>query len=355
MFNPSRLSVARKRRKFTKKHLAEVTGLSSLTLTRLEKGLHAPEPETIEKLANALGFPIDFLHGDDLDHISTDVVSFRKLSKLKSRDEQAALACADIGTMVNDWLSDKFNLPKVDLPDYSADYEPNSAALSLRQYWGIGNKPIVDIVKLLESKGIRIFSLREDIKTVDAFSFWRGNTPFVFLNTFKTVERSRFDLAHELGHLVMHVGGRINDDQKAIEKEADTFASCFLMPEADIRSNIRKNVNLNYLISAKLRWKVSLASLCYRMHNLGIISDWTFRGFYIQISQNYRQSEPNSIGEISSTLWDMVFKFLWKKKITKSKICDELNIPLEELENITNFSRQNENNNKNIKDKLRLM
>ena len=336
MFNPGRLSIARKRRKHTKKSLAMAVGITPLTLTRLEKGLNDPEKDTLEKLSAELRFPIVFFLGDEPEGINCDGVSFRSLSKLTAKDKDASLASGELGVMFADWVASRFNLPSVDVPDLSADYTPEGAAVALREYWRLGQKPISDIVKLMESKGITVLSLKEDIKTVDAFSFWRQGKPFVYLNSFKTVERSRFDAAHELGHLVMHVSGRLSHG-RLVEREADMFASSFLMPEADVLSSISKNINLEYLIESKKRWKVSLSALCYRLNKLEVLTDWQYRGFCIEINKRFRKSEPDSVGTISSTLWEMVFKDLWGKKITKSTIASEIGIPLEELEKLVNF------------------
>lgn len=341
MFNPQRLSLARKRRKYTKKSLAEAVGITPLTLIRLEGGENQPEEDTLKKISIELNFPVQFFFGDDAEGINVDGVSFRSLSKLTTKDKDASLAAGELGVMFSDWVASRFNLPKLDIPDLSADYTPESAALALREYWQLGQRPINDIVKLLESKGVIILSLKEDIKTVDAFSFWRGNTPYIFLNSFKTIERSRFDAAHELGHLVLHVGGRL-EHGKPIEREADAFASCFLMPESDIRSEIIKNPTIAFLIEKKVRWKTSLSSICYRLHKLDILTDWQYRQFCIEINLRFKKSEPNSIGTISSTLWDMVFKELWSKKITKETISKELNIPFDEIEKLVVFRGDNE-------------
>ena len=73
--------------------------------------------------------------------------------------------------MFYDWVANRFNLPKIDIPDLSADYTPEGKPSPLREYWQLGQRPISDIIKLLESKGVIVLSLKEDIKTVDAFSF----------------------------------------------------------------------------------------------------------------------------------------------------------------------------------------
>ena len=85
------------------------------------------------------------------------------------------------------------------------------------------------MIKLLESKGVRVFSLAENTKNVDAFSCWRNDVPYIFLNTFKSADRSRLDAAHELAHLVLHRHGGPRQGREA-EIEANSFASSFLMP-----------------------------------------------------------------------------------------------------------------------------
>lgn len=320
----------------TKKSLAEQAGMSAQTLTRLENGENLPEDNTVKKLAAILRYPLDFFYMDEFERLETEEVSFRSLKSMTARNRDAALACGMLAFEFCEYVNNKFDLPKVDLPNFRANYTPKSAAETLRQYWNIGVKPISDINKLLESKGVRIFSIKEDTNSIDAFSCWKGDTPFVFLNTFKTAERSRFDAAHELGHLVMHRNGIAHGQDT--EREADEFASNFLMPESDIRSRVTRLSTLNSLIQIKKRWKVSLAALCYRLHKLDIISDWQYRKFCIEINQRFRKSEPHSIPSNGSYLWSLVFSELWKRKITKEDIAKSLHIPFAELENLLSFS-----------------
>src|ERR1700678_4270171 len=93
----------------------------------------------------------------------------------------------------------------------------SEAARILRTEWQLGEKPVSNMIHLLESKGIRVFSLAENTVKVNAYSLWRRGKPYVFLNTFKSAESSRFDAAHELAHLILHqdgsVTGRKAEDQ----------------------------------------------------------------------------------------------------------------------------------------------
>lgn len=334
MFNPGRLTIARQRRQLTKKSLAESAGITPLTLTRLENGLTAePELSTLEALASALRFPVDFFFGEDSDVFPEDAVSFRSLSSLTAKQKDAALAAGHVALLFNHWVNARFDLPQPDLIDLRGE-DPESAAIALRSHWGLGSKPIRGVIKLFESKGIRVFSLEEANANVDAFSCWRDGTPFIFLNTMKSAERSRFDAAHELGHLVLHVHGTFGN--KDNEKEADRFASAFLAPKDDLISFIPYSPKLAQLIELKGRWGISVAALARASYGLGLLSDWHYKEMCKQISiEGYRRKEPKGIERERSVLWLKVFEHLWADGVTKEQVAKELNLPLDEIQSLT--------------------
>lgn len=331
MFNPDRLIIARKRCKLTGKELAERVGVTAVTISRLEKSGN-PEKSTINAIAKALGYPREFFYGGAVDIPTKESVSFRSLTAMTARERESALSAGSLAYLIADWVSSRFNLPNVDLLDLTYEYDPESAAKTLRQYWGLGEQPISNVIKLLESKGIRIFSLSENTKNVDAFSCWRNDIPYVFLNTFKTSERSRFDALHELGHLVLHKHGETKG--REIEKEANRFASFFLMPSVDLVSKIPFVSSLNQLVTSKRRWGVSVSALAYRLHKAGAISDWQYRTYCIQINQKFGVTEPNEIAREKSVVWEKVFRELWKDSFTREKIATDLSMPIHELENL---------------------
>lgn len=340
-FSHSRLILARKRRKLTSKKLAELIKVSPVTITRLEKSKNEPDEATVVKLAEALRFPIGFFYEDDVDALSDSAASFRSLTSMTAKEKDAALSAGSFAYLLSDWVNEKFNLPSADLPALQYEGDPEMSAKILRQYWGIGEAPISNMIKLLESKGVRVFSLAENTKNVDAFSCWRDDTPYVFLNVYKSAERSRFDAAHELGHLILHKHGGPVDGAEAkttgrgVEREADAFAAAFLMPKEDVISRIPYVSSLEQLVVAKKRWGVSVAALAYRLKTLEIISEWQHRTFCIQMNRSgYRQNEPEGLPREESVLWKKVFSTLWQDKVTKEDVAKELYLPLDELENL---------------------
>ncbi|MFO1048094.1 MAG: ImmA/IrrE family metallo-endopeptidase, partial [Geminicoccaceae bacterium] len=303
MFCSGRLSLARKRRRLTAKALAERTGLAVDTISRLENGLNKPDDLTIARLAEALRFPVGFFCGPDLHEIDVGAVSFRSFSKMSARERNAAIAAGSLGLQLNAWIEDRFGLPPANLIDLSYETDPEVAAHLVRRYWGLGEKPIGMMLGLLETHGVRVFSLSESTASVNAFSFWQDSKPFVFLNNFKTAESSLFDIAHELGHLVMHKHGGPKDP-RSVEREANMFAAAFLMPANDVRARVPRPITVDVVLQAKSRWRVSAMAMAHRLNRLGMLSEWNYKSVCVELSKRgFRNSEPGGVEREVSIIW----------------------------------------------------
>jgi Zn-dependent peptidase ImmA (M78 family)/DNA-binding XRE family transcriptional regulator len=357
MFTPKRLSLARKRRRLTKKRLAQELGVTPHTVLRYESGDICPPDEVIEKMAGVLSFPLEFFHSEEVDEPQADAASFRSLTAISAGERDAALAAGSLAFALSDWIEQRFDLPDVDMIDLAGE-DPEVAARSLRQSWSLGEKPIANIVHLLEAKGVRVFSLAENTRNVDAFSMWRGSRPFVFLNMMKTAEHSRHDAAHELGHLVLHrLGGPRG---RKAEDQANQFASSFLIPEADLVATIPRIHTINQIVQFKKRWAVSVMSLIHRLNRIGILSPWQYRMFCIQATEmGYRSAEPFGIAREQSVVWQKVLTALWRERITKKEIAEALHVPVQEIENLVfglaNSEPPDQTNSKETRGNLRLI
>lgn len=336
MFSAERLKIARHRRKLSGKGLAELAGITSVTVSKVENG-HQPDEDTVIKLVDALAFPKEFFFMDNPEVLEAREVSFRSLKKMSAAERNASLAAGTLGISFYEWIDERFNLPQPDLIDLSKERErPDVAARLLRQHWGLGDRPIGNLLKLYEAKGIRVLSLSENTQNVDAYSFWHSNSPYMFLNQQKTAERSHFDSAHELGHLVLHfhVDAATAPTEDA-EKQADQFASAFLMPEADIKSNLGHVYSASQIIKAKVRWRTSAMALATRLHHIGMLTEWNYRSIIIELGKRgYRTGEPLGVDRETSIILEKVLRALWSQGLTKAAIADELNIPWEEVETL---------------------
>jgi Zn-dependent peptidase ImmA (M78 family) len=328
-FNPARLSIARKRRLLNKQKLADLLRVELRTIVRWEMSQADPTAENLDAIAIVLKFPKAFFFGPDIDCPVCEHTSFRSQTSMTAAEREASLAAGQIGFLVSDWIAERFDLPQANLPDLHL-FDPESAAKMLRCEWGMGEKPISNMIHLLESKGVRVFSLAENTAHVNAYSLWRKEVPYIFLNTFKSAECSRFDAAHELAHLVLHQDGGMKG--REAEEQANLFASAFLMPPSDVLASLPRVRDLKHLIGAKKRWRVSLAALAYRVHKMGVVSDWRNRDFCIAIAKNgFNKSEPEPIEREGSVVLEKVIKALWAEKTTPHDVAEELHIPDSEL------------------------
>lgn len=353
MFNPQRFALARRRRGMKKRELATHIGVTERSVSGYESGTQEPEPGTLAKIAKTLRFPEAFFFGDDPEVPTPDVASFRSLSKMTAGLRDSALGAGAIALLLNDWIEQRFDLPEPDLPDLGSEraaltnfealdklelsssaQAPEAAAEMLRAHWGLGEQPVKNMIALLESKGVRVYSLAIDAKEVDAFSMWSGGRPFMFLNTFKSAERCRFDAAHELGHLVMHQ--HAHPQGPDLEREANAFASAFLMPRASVLAMAPRSITIKSLIKYKKLWSVSVAALNYRLHSLGLSTEWTYRTLCIQIAlEGYRTEEPESITHERSVILEKIFAALRADGVGKAGVAGELAISPEEINELT--------------------
>jgi len=334
-FNPERLTFARTRRGLKKAELAKRVGVTPRSITGYESGEFPPESERLEQIAIELRFPVAFFcEPEAVEIVDPDAVSFRAMTKMSATLKNVALGAGSIALMLNAWIEERFQLPQQDLPDLGTDLDPEAAAETLRQYWGLGEHPVKNVVHLLEAKGVRVFSLAIDAKEVDAFSMWWNGTPFVFLNTLKSGEHSRFDAAHELGHLVMHRHGQPHGQEA--EKDANAFGSAFLMPAKSALATQMRFPTLDMLVRAKRHWAVSVAALNYRLHAVGLTSDWTNRSLCIQIAKaGYRTQEPAGVERETSQILEQVFAALRAEGISKNDLARDLCLTSYELDELT--------------------
>ncbi len=324
-FNKERLRFARNLRGLTIKKASALIGLSVKTYSDYENGHYVPTENSLDDISKTLRIPKKFFFLDDIASIKPEIVSFRSLSRLPATQRKKAIHQGEIALELSKWLEKKLKLPTPCLPDL-VNHTPEAAAQTLRDNWAIGELPIKNIIHLLEGKGVRVFSLNEDTLDMDAFSFWMDNTPYIFLNNKKSAERSRFDTAHELGHLILHKHG--SPTGKEAETEANRFASAFLMPEGSIKASNGqgKFITIRWVISAKAIWRVSAAALVRRLYDLEILSDWKYRSLTVELSKRgYMKNEPEAIRQKeSSRLLPMVFDLLQQDGIRLADIASDL-------------------------------
>jgi Zn-dependent peptidase ImmA (M78 family) len=307
-----------------------MVNVSTRTIANYEQGSNPPD-STLVSIAKQLCFPVGFFHEPTVELIADEAVSFRARASMTASKKHQALGAGTLALIIDDWIEQRFTRPTPDLPDLST-HDPETAAEILRAEWVLGSKPIGNLVHLLERHGVRVFSLDETGREVDAFSFWRDTKPYVFLNTQKSAEHGRFDAAHELGHLVLHRQGEHGRDT---EHEANRFASAFLMPPAAILAAGLQRARLATLVRAKAEWKVSVVALIYRLRTVGVLTDWEQRSLYIQAAKHgYQTSEPHSAQRERSQVLEKVFEHLRHQGLNRTEIARDTKLSIEDLDRL---------------------
>ena len=304
---PSRLRDARKLARLSQPELGERCGVTRQAISAYERGDKFPEAPTFTRLAAALNQPVLFFTSEDGPRFgSTGLKFFRRFGPDTARRNNACAVLGDWFVQTVRYFDGFVNYPAIQIPEAASD-EPSGRysgeyidriAEDCRKQWGLGLGPISNVLSLLESKGVAICKYELTGERVEAFSFWNGGHPFIFMASEKDANvRIRYDLAHELGHLVLHRW--IEEEEleepkllKAIEFEADRFAGAFLLPSKSFPNEVF-TARLDAFVGLKRRWLVSVQAMIYRCRDLGLIDDDQFLNLYKQISyRRWRTREP---------------------------------------------------------------
>lgn len=309
-FNQNRLVDARKARGLTQEALGVLIEKSKSFVCKLELGSNQPSAETMIKLSEALNLPIGWFSLKTLQD-EEKVYQFRYSAT-------ASKTLKEIAKTRLNWLKEiSFSLEEwIDYPEVNLIASPNrqealnlndtqieKIASELRLLWKLGDRPIKNLIAVVESNGIIVAKEHIGNAGMDGVSTWIDR-PFIWIAEDKgNFFRSRFDIAHELGHIVLHKNLTIDDclitDErhtieryKEIERQAHLFASHFLAPRRALSLSFR-SITLDNLLLEKKRWGMSVAALIMQYHNLGIISDdYKTRLFKNYSYRKWRKNEP---------------------------------------------------------------
>lgn len=290
---PRMLTLARESRGLTQSQLARLTGIPQSVLSKTENGTVSPlSPERLDKIAEVLDYPSEvFDWTDERFGLGPSGFYHRKQSGLG----QLALNQieAEIGLLVMQLRRLERSVdvePAHRFPVLDADeYSPEEAAELLRVTWLVPDGPVGSVVRTVERAGVVV--LRRDLGSpkISGLSINPpGDLPLIVLNTDMPADRERFTIMHEIGHLVMH---QIPRDEG--EREADAFASAFLMPARDVSPFLAGGMTIAKAAQLKQHWRCSMASIIRRAHTLGKIDNAKYKSLNVQMSQlKYRKVEP---------------------------------------------------------------
>jgi Zn-dependent peptidase ImmA (M78 family)/DNA-binding XRE family transcriptional regulator len=270
--------------------VAQHVGKTRQYIHKIESGNATPSAELVEQLAGVMQVGVGFFYITHPAPIVEEHVHFRKLVSTRATVKQIAIAKAEMLRRVVDILDDLLELPAVSFRETSearAVDEIERAAERCRTDWGLGTGPISNMTRVAEHAGAVVTTFAGISPQVDALSV-PLKRPIVVRNEAKeSTCRMRFDIGHEIGHLILHVGRTTGD--RMSEQQANRFSSAFLLPRGMMAKHFPRprhgRLDWTGLSEFKLTWKASKAAILYRAHQLGLIDESQYRTGFITLKR----------------------------------------------------------------------
>ena len=304
-FVPARLVSARAARGLKQNQLAIEIGRSAGLISKWENETygHSPDNHDLERLTGVLKVQPQWFFKPLADGQSASF--FRSLrSELAGARERTAAKLLFLHEIFAA-LESRIEFPTVDIPEIVGPDEYRNLGFDqidqianrVREYWGLGDDPIDDLMTIIENAGVIVGDDYLVSAKLDGVSRWFNDRPVILLAKDKdTGVRRRFDAAHELGHVILHrhvTKHQLVEDWRLIEDQAMAFASAFLMPDSSFAHAVR-DFSLEGLANLKPTWKVSVAAMIMRLKRLELIGDTERQNLWKYYSyRKWRGNEPH--------------------------------------------------------------
>lgn len=347
-----KIEEARLARKLSLAQLSEKIGVTSQAISKYENGKIKPSSKVLINLSDVLDFPISFFINNNSsieeDIFNDSIIHFRSNKHITKKLQEACKVRIKWVNNTYKLICDYFELPTLDIPcleikdiDELSDEAIENIVENLRNYWNLDDKPINNFIDILQKKGFVVTRLDIGTKKIDGFSMWNDNIPYIFIGTEKdSAVRSRFDLAHELGHLILHrniTKEEFEEERDVIEHQADIFAAAFLLPRSSFSREII-NSSVDSLILLKRKWKVSLSAMIKRIQSIELLTENQIKYLRHQMCKyKYYIHEPldDSIKCEKPYLFKQAFELLTENNIlSKDDIADIIKLNKKEIINL---------------------
>ena len=306
-----KLRMARRISNKTITKLSSEIGLTKQAISQFEYETAEPSGDSLMKIIRALNFPLQIYTTPFQNQMTVKHTFFRALASASELERGSFIERANLITHIYEYLDEHLYLPELDLPqlnhtDILNRDEIERLADDVRKYWGLGEKPIWNVVGLLEEKGVIVSTLSDSLLKIDGFTQVfksKGNIKYcvVLEKEKRSMARRNFSAAHELGHILLHtnlISEEIEVDvikHKEMERQANNFAACFLLPKEKFLKDLYAPTEYNCYVDLKQKWHISMTAMFLRARDLGVITE----GEYIALIKkyNYRITRNNQNGE----------------------------------------------------------
>lgn len=306
---------------YSRKQLSEMVDITEQAIWQYENNFTSPKLQVINNLKKIFNVKSKYFYNPDVlskyskqNNVNVTNIAYRsKFIHVISKTQSEAKHIEYLDTFVR-YITKQVRYPSIkiiQLRDNIIEYihttnddrftQINYVAKLAREQLEFSSNTNSNLMFLIEKSGVFIFekAIGEDI---DAYSLWTSDDiPYIILGNLKrSAVRRNFDIAHELGHLLLHYQYEFTTldkkEHKEIEKEANLFASAFLLPEDEFTkdmNHIFHITNPDAYLDLKKKWNTSLQAIGYRASNLQIIEPKSHRNFYAALHRKgYLKIEP---------------------------------------------------------------
>lgn len=350
-----RIKQARIYRGKTQARLAEELGVTKQSISKYETNKSNLSTAVISKLPKALGFPLSFFTKEYEDEIKDkSIVYFRTKEIPKKTKEELKEKIKILDEEIIPYFNKYINFPEINILDsiipeiinycnYTKE-DIKNITLEVRKQWGLGYEPIDNLSYIIQKNGYIINKQYINQNKTDGFSQMINNRAYILISANKECAvRSRFDLAHELGHLVLH--RYVEEEEQGsvcIERQADYFASELLYPSDKFIEEIQTlPLNFETFVMLKEKWKISIQAIVRKCKDLELISDDKYIYFQKRISYNkWRTKEPLDdyiIQEEPRLLKDALDLLIEKDVISKKDVLMNIDLDKDEIVKLCNL------------------
>ncbi len=306
-FVGARLTEAREARGLSIAQVAELSNVTRQAVSQYEKNRTTPSPDVALRLAQSLEMPLSFFWLPPVEEEGS-AIFFRSLAAATKADRAMARRRLAWLKRIAFYLHEYVDLPNLSIPVIDvpstltaiSDDRIEEAATMARRHWGLGDGPISNMVWLLENNGAVTARSALDAESLDGLSSWlEGDSrPYIFLGSDKGVAvRSRYDVAHELGHIVLHrhitkTEANVPSNHRLMEDQAHRFASAFLLPATAFAREL-VTPTLDAMRMMKEKWQTSVGTMILRAKAIDLIGEDQMRALLIsRTRRGWRQHEP---------------------------------------------------------------
>jgi len=314
--------------------------ISRQAIHKYEKGDALPDSQMMALLCNALGVRPDYFTQETA--VELGEINFRKIEKLPVRNQETIIERTreflsryiELEELIG--IVEAFQNP-IESLSITSEEDVRKAANELRKKWNLFDKPIGNVVEMLEENHIKVLEMEADDE-FDGLQTWikERNIPVIVLNStkLKSIDRKRFTALHELGHLLLPLDGI---SEKIAEKYCHAFAGEMLFPELAQLKELgikRTKFSIQELGIIKQQYGISIQAIVYRAYSLNIISVSYYKYFFQYINQmGWKREEPYEFNGFEKSLRfnQLIYRALSEDLISIGKAAALMNMKVSDF------------------------